>query len=192
MTAQELLMGLSFVDERFIAEAEQAYRGKTPWMKIFSVAACLCIFVVGIYAMSQNKGTMEAAAPTAPAMTEAAMEEAAPAAPAPKQETAAAEPEAPAAVEEETPSDELQHVPYARLRVVEVLENGKFEAIAEATREMEVETRVSVVVDPSMVPGGDREITNDLSVIVVDAVFEIYDGAYDASANILYVAQLNN
>ena len=35
MTAQELLMGLSFVEEKFIAEADLACGRKTPWMKIF-------------------------------------------------------------------------------------------------------------------------------------------------------------
>ena len=191
MTGQELLMGLSFVDERFIAEADLAYGQKTPWMKIFSVAACRCILFVGVYAMSQNKSAMEAAAPAAPAITESAKEEAAPAAPAPKQESATAEPEAPAPVEEEMASGELMNVPYARLRVVKALEDGSFEAVVEATQEMEADTQITVVVDPSKVPGADREIHNDLSVITVDAVFEIYDGAYDASENTLYVAQLN-
>lgn len=191
MTGQELLMGLSFVDEKFIAEADQAYKRKTPWMKIFSVAACLCILFVGVYAMSQNKGAMEAAAPAAPAIMESAREEAAPAAPAPKEESTTAEPEAPAPIEEEMASGELLNVPYACLRVVKVLEDGSFEAVVEATQEMEADTRVIVVVDPSKVPGADREIHNDLSVITVDAVFEIYNGAYDPEENTLYVAQLN-
>ena len=52
MTGQDLLYGFSFVDERFIAEAETAVLGrKVPWMKVLSVAACLCILIVGAFAL---------------------------------------------------------------------------------------------------------------------------------------------
>lgn len=184
MTGQELFHALSFVDERYIMEAETARLQKMPWMKVLSVAACLCILIVGAFALENigHKGAMEAiteeaAAPAAPAATEAA----------PRQESAVEEaaPETAGAA-----AGELQHVPYAKLRVVAVLEEGRFEAIAEATQEMEADTQVTVVVDPAMVPGEDRQISNDLSVITVDAVFEIYDGAYDAGTNILYVAEV--
>ena len=54
MTGLELLEGLSFVDERFIQEAENARLGRSiPWMKWLSVAACLCILVVGAFAFGQ-------------------------------------------------------------------------------------------------------------------------------------------
>ena len=44
MTGQELFHALSFVDERYVAEAETNYLGlRIPWMKIISVAACLCM-----------------------------------------------------------------------------------------------------------------------------------------------------
>lgn len=83
MTGQELFYALSFVDERYIAEAETANLGKRiPWMKVLSVAACLCILIVGAFALENigHKDATEAAAPAAPmAATEAAVEEAAPA-----------------------------------------------------------------------------------------------------------------
>ena len=94
------------------------------------------------------------------------------------------------AVEEEVASHELQHVPYAKLRVVKVLEKGRFEAIAEATQEMEADTQVTVVVDPSKVPGQTAEVNNDFSGVVENAVVTIKDGAYDPDQNILYVAEL--
>ena len=201
MTGQELFAALSFVDERYIAEADAiTFRKNTPWMKVLSVAACLCILITGVYAYGrmQSKGAMEsihefeAAAPAAPRQ-EAALEEAAPAeapaateaAPRQESETEAAKPESALAA-----AGELQHVPYAKLLVVEVLEDGSFDAIVKATQEMEADTPVKVVVDPSMVPGEDREIANDLSVITEGALLEIFDGAYDAEANTLYVAEV--
>ena len=195
MTGTELLEALSFVDEKYIQEAETAkQRTGTPWMKLLSVAACLGILVVGAYALQQTQfkhvTTETAAAPAAPAatiITDAALTEEMGA---PKEEASMEVPELPAEVVEIVPSGELQQVPYARLRVTRVLRGGSFEAIAEATRDMEVDTQVTVVVDPSKVPGAGREISNDLSVIVVDAVFEIYDGAYDAENNLLYVSEL--
>jgi len=52
MTGQELFHALSFVDERYIAEAETAQLGaKIPWVKVLSVAACLCILIVGAFAL---------------------------------------------------------------------------------------------------------------------------------------------
>ena len=130
MTGMELLAGLSFVDERFIAEADTATLGrKIPWMKILSVAACLCILIVGAFALENigYKGAMEEAAPAAPAAApEAATEavpEAAPEAAPPMPESAEAEPEA----AQETPAGELQHVPNATLRIVKVLDDGSFE-----------------------------------------------------------------
>ena len=191
MTGTELLDALSFVDEKYIQEAETAkQRTGTPWMKLLSVAACLGILVVGAYALQQTqfKRTTEtasapAAAPAASIMTDCVEEEKA----APKEEAA---PEPPLPVEEVVPSGELQHVPYAELRVVKVLEEGRFEAIAEATQDMEVAVQVTVVVDPSKVPGQRAEINHDFSRVVENAKVMIENGAYDAENNILYVAEL--
>ena len=189
MTGMELLEALSFVDEKFVAEAETAKLGRNvPWMKLLSVTACLCILLAGAFAL-ENLGykstEMEAAAPAAPLAAAPAEQEAAP-----KEEiTEEAAPEAPLPVEEEMASDELQHVPYAKLRVVKVLDDGSFVAIAEATQEMETDTQVTVVVDPARVPGAE-EGTTDTVVVEEGALYEIYDGAYDPSRNILYVAKL--
>ena len=208
MTGQELLAGLSFVDERYIAEAETARLGRNmPWMKILSVAACLCILMVGALALGEfgHKGAMEeAAAPAAPqAMPEAAPEEAPmqdretseEAAPREEEVEAEAAPEPPAVVEEDPiPAGELQHISYARLRVTNLNEDGSFEAIVEeisvAPRPFEVGLEVTVIVDPTKVPGADAEVQNDLKILHTDAQIEIEDGAYDAGMNILYVAEV--
>ena len=53
MTGQELFHALSFVDERYIAEAETAQLGaQIPWVKVLSVAACLCILLAGAFALN--------------------------------------------------------------------------------------------------------------------------------------------
>ena len=50
MTGQELFHALSFVDERYVQEADSAkLSAGIPWMKIVSVAACLCILFVGAF-----------------------------------------------------------------------------------------------------------------------------------------------
>ena len=85
MTGLELFEALSFVDARYIAEAETAKLGrKIPWMKYLSVAACLCILIAGAFGM-KNLGVMEKA-PAADAPAAAAPMEDAPAADAPAAE----------------------------------------------------------------------------------------------------------
>ena len=191
MTGQELFHALSFVDERYIAEAESASFRKIPWMKVLSAAACLCILLTGLYAygLLQPKGSMEpeCAAPAAPAES--------PAETAPMADTAGTPlmPEQSftetTSAEESPVTDELQHIPYARVRVVKVLEDGSFEAIVEADEPMEMDTQVRVVVDPSKVPGAeDRTV----ATVNVDegTVFDIEDGGYDPEQNILYIAEI--
>ena len=185
MTGQDLLYGFSFVDERFIAEAETAVLGrKVPWMKVLSVAACLCILVVGAFALNNigYKGAMEEAAPAAPESMQESAIAAAPTAPAEECETEAA----PAAAA----SGELEHIPCATLRIEKVLEDGSFEAIVMATEPMEVDTRVILVIDPTKIPGETREIQNDLSKLLPDVEVSIENGAYDAEQNILYAAEV--
>ena len=90
MTGQELFYALSFVDERYIAEADTArLKAGIPWKKVLSVAACLCILLAGAVAM-RNLGfekAPEAAAPPMAPMPEAE------AAPAPEAAPEAAAPE---------------------------------------------------------------------------------------------------
>lgn len=192
MTGADLLEALSFVDEKYIQEAENArLSAKIPWVKVLSVAACLCILITGALALERMSAETEAAAPAIPESAEILEE---PAAAAPKEEAGTPfmpeEAFSESAAEVKVPTDELAHVPYAKLRVVTILEDGSFEAIAEATQEMEMDTRVTVVVDPSKVPGAEETILDTIGV-VEGALVEIYDGAFDASQNILYVAELN-
>lgn len=192
MTGAELFEALSFVDEKYIQEAENANLHRaTPWMKVLSVAACLCILITGVYAYSrtQSKGVMESMAEP-----EAAYEEAAPAevpaatAEAPRQESTIEE--MPAEEAAGAAAGELQHIPYAQLRIVKVLEEGSFEVIVEADESMEMDTPVKVVVDPSKVPCADAEIQNDLSWIKENTSVVVENGAYDAQTNTLYVAEM--
>lgn len=193
MTGQDLLHGLSFVDERFIAEADTAVLSrKIPWMKVLSVAACLCILIVGAFALENmgHKSAKEESAAPAAAAPEAMQESATEAAPPmPAEEECITE-----AAEGEIPYGELQHVPQATLQIVKVLDDGSFEAVVEAvTREptpLELGMQVKMVVDPSKIPGETREIQNDLSKILVDAKVRIENGAYDAEKNILYAAEV--
>ena len=212
MTGQKLLEALSFVDERYIAEAETAKLGRNiPWMKWVSMAACVCILITGVFAysqMQQKTAAPEAAAPPAaipeaapeeaPALDrqwEEAMPEAAPEAAPPMPEAEAeAEPIPPYPAEEITPAGELHHISYARLRVTNIREDGSFDAIVEETNAdtnlFENGQQATVVVDPAKVPGADAEVQNDLRILHTDAQIEIEDGAYDAGMNILYVAQV--
>ena len=195
MTGQDLLNGLSFVDERFIEEAETAvsYK-KVPWMKVLSVAACLCILIVGAFALESigYKGAREEAAPAAaaPEAMQESVLEAAPAEECATENLTKDTPIPPYAVEEEVASGELQHIPHATLRIVKVLDSGSFEAVVLATQPMEVDTPVTLVIDPSKIPGETREIQNDLSKILADMEVSIEDGAYDAGQNILYAAEV--
>lgn len=200
MTGQDLFYALSFVDERYIAEAETAKLGaKIPWIKILSVAACLCILIVGAFALDNIgfKGATEEAAPEAAApmaAPEAAPEAEAEAAPREEEVEAEAEPIPPYPAEEVIPTGELQHISYARLRVTNLNEDGSFEAIVEeisvAPRPFEVGLEVAVIVDPSKVPGANAEVQNDLRILHTDAQIEIEDGAYDAGLNVLYVSEV--
>lgn len=51
MSARELLEGMSYVDERFVDEAENEtirQGSAKPWLKLPPVAACLCILLIGL------------------------------------------------------------------------------------------------------------------------------------------------
>lgn len=195
MTGQDLLYGLSFVDGRFIAEADTAVLGrKVPWMKVLSAAACLCILIVGALALEQlgHKGAKEEAAPAA-AAPEAVQESAINGATgaAPRQEDTKEEADSEEAGV--TAAGELQHVPHATVRIVRVLEEGSFEAVVEAvTREptpLEIGMQVKLVFDSTKIPGETREIQIDLSKLLVDVEVNIENGAYDEGLNTLYAAE---
>ena len=72
MTGQELFYALSFVDERYIAEADTArLKAGIPWKKVLSVAACLCILIAGAYSLNRMGLTHKTAAPEAAAPPQA-------------------------------------------------------------------------------------------------------------------------
>lgn len=49
MTGKDLFEGLSFIDERFIDEAETGSILRTHWLRIASVAACLCLVLFSLW-----------------------------------------------------------------------------------------------------------------------------------------------
>lgn len=198
MTGTQLLEALSFVDGRYIAEADVPLAGRsTPWMKVLSVAACLCILITGVYAYSrmQSKGAMEsmkemeaaaapAEAPASPAATVAEPE----AAPREEAVTEAPAEEAPAAA-----AGELQPIPYARLRILGQTEAGWAAVVEEVSDEptpLEPGMELTIVFDASKVPGNTKEVTTDPRALTENAPVAVEDAAYDADTNILYVVEI--
>lgn len=64
MTGKELFEGMSYVDERFVDEAENKSipkRTGSHWLKVTSMAACLCLIVFSLYNLNQyiNRGATE-------------------------------------------------------------------------------------------------------------------------------------
>lgn len=52
MSGKELFEGMSYVDERFVDEAENKTIPKrivSPWIKVASMAACLCLIIFSLY-----------------------------------------------------------------------------------------------------------------------------------------------
>ena len=52
MSGKDIIEGMSYVDERFVDEAEIKTLPKriaVPWIKVASVAACLCLIVFSLY-----------------------------------------------------------------------------------------------------------------------------------------------
>lgn len=188
MTGQELFAALSFVDERYIAQAETATLGRnTPWIKWVSAVACLCILITGVYAYSrtQGKGATESMAEpeaAAPAETLAEAPEAVP----PVQDVQTEE----SAIEAVTIPGELHHVPFAQLRILNVLEDGSYEVFVERVSDepgpFGAGEEMILVIDPEMIPAPDRTDREYDGTISVDMLVEIQNGAYDASINTLY------
>ena len=52
MNGKDLFEAMSHVDERYVDEAENQMIPKTiPWMKLASMAACLCLLVLTVYSL---------------------------------------------------------------------------------------------------------------------------------------------
>lgn len=52
MTGKDLFEAMSFIDERFIDEAEHGYPSKPmalPWIRVTSIAACLCLVMLSLW-----------------------------------------------------------------------------------------------------------------------------------------------
>ena len=193
MTGTELFEALSFVDEKYIQEAETARFRKIPWMKYLTVAACLCVLILGAFAL-ENLGlkgaTEEAAAPAEPmaqlpAEAQSAREEAAPLMP----EDGAAEE---ATAEETAATDERRHIPYATLRIVSVADDhwiAVVEEIPQEPVEIEVGMQVKVIIDANEVPTADENEARFGGILLPEEglLAKIENGAYDAGANILYI-----
>lgn len=74
MTGKDLFIGLSYIHERFIYEAETCelpkYRN-LPWMRITAAAACLFLVMLSLWCMQPYHGqTPETTAPSDPFMLE--------------------------------------------------------------------------------------------------------------------------
>ena len=80
MSGKDLFEGMSYVDERFVDEAENKSYPKrivSPWIKVTSMAACLCLIIFSLYTLQpylrgETEGTSGQEA--ADAMPEGALE----------------------------------------------------------------------------------------------------------------------
>ena len=176
MTGLELLEGLSFVDERFIQEAENARLGRSiPWMKWLSVAACLCILIVGAFAFGQMlpqraKDAFEAAPEAAPEMND-------------KAEAAVSEECAPEAAEIPVGG---QPVASAVLRVTELREGGFTAVVEKDTDLLEAGMQVLVILKDAVYGAGQSDLN-----IGPDALLLAENAAYDPETNTLYVTEIS-
>ncbi len=79
MSGKDLFEGMSYVDERFVDESENKTIPKcavSPWIKVASMAACLCLILFSLYNLQPNlRGETEGAGQeAADAMPEGEME----------------------------------------------------------------------------------------------------------------------
>lgn len=62
MNGDDMLSALNHIDEKYIAEAEAAkISGGGIWLRVGSVAACLCLIFAGVYGLRQREMQMEKA-----------------------------------------------------------------------------------------------------------------------------------
>lgn len=181
MTGLEILEGLSFVDPRYIAEAENArFQKGTSWMKWLSMAACLCILIVGAFAFGQmlplsSKDAFvaapEAAAPEAtPEMND-------------KAGAAGSEECAPEAAE--APVGEQKPIASVVLRVTALREDG-FEAVVEENTDLlEAGMQVLVILKDAVYGAGQSDLN-----IGPDALLLAENATYDPETNTLYVTEV--
>lgn len=185
MTGLEILEGLSFVDPRYIAEAENArFQKGTSWMKWLSMAACLCIVTVGVFAYGQvmRQSTkdalteMSAAPAAAPEMND-------------KAEAAGSEECAPEATE--APAGEQKPIASAVLRVTKLREDGFEAVVEEGTDLLEAGMQVRVVLADGVYGASQTDTESGTLNIGPDALLLAENGTYDPETNTLYVVEIS-
>ena len=75
MSGKDLFEGMSYVEERFVDEAEYKTLPKrvvSPWIKVASMAACLCLIIFSLYNL---RGKTEGIGQVENAMPEAVMDD---------------------------------------------------------------------------------------------------------------------
>ena len=75
MSGKDLFEAMSYVEERFVDEAENKTLPKrvvSPWIKVASMAACLCLIIFSLYIL---RGKTEGVGQVESAMPEAAVED---------------------------------------------------------------------------------------------------------------------
>ena len=73
MNGKDLFEGMSYVDERFIDEAETRSYPRTHWLKAAALAACLCLILFSMYSLRDpiaSEGNIAQDEETAPAGVE--------------------------------------------------------------------------------------------------------------------------
>ena len=162
MSGKELFEGMSYVDERFVDEAEHktiTKRVSARWVKVASMAACLCLVLFSIYKLipywdwsvtEQAAGEAAEARPEGAVESEMGMEE---------QESASAADEAPAT-----------RAPEMMIRIQAITEtgfigtvqnNGGFTVFEDGT---EITVTVDLETDPEFKPE-DYEISDLIHVM---------------------------
>ena len=139
MSGKELFEGMSYVDERFVDEAEHKTIAKNVtarWIKVASMAACLCLVLFSMYKLIPYwdwNVTEEAAGEGAYARPEGAIE----------QESAEIADEAPAS-----------RAPEMMVRILELTETGFIGTVQNNGGFMVFEdgTQITVTVDPETDP----------------------------------------
>ena len=160
MSGKELFEGMSYVDERYVDEAEQKTIVKqviAPWIKIASMAACLCLVLFSMYKLipywdwnvTEQAAGEAAARPESVVEPEMGMEE---------QESASIADEAPAS-----------RAPEMMVRIQEVTETGFIGTVENMSGFMVFEdgTQITVTVDLETNPDFDPNAYKPDNLILV-------------------------
>ena len=146
MSGKELFEGMSYVDERFVDEAEHktiAKHATSRWIKVASMAACLCLILFSTYKLIPYwdwNATEQAAGEAAEAIPEGAIE----------QEMGMEEKES-AEIADEAPAS---RAPEMMVRIQELTETGFIGTVLNNGGFMVFEdgTQITVTVDPETDP----------------------------------------